>query len=74
MLLVRLISALNGLGFVIPPSGPSSTLIPANPDPSNIEALDQNLVATEDITVDHDIETKRQAQDPSLPCTLFASR
>ena len=66
VLLICPTSALNGLRLAIPLSGSSSTLIPANPDPSNIEALDQNPVAAEGIIVDHDIEAQRQAQDPNL--------
>ncbi len=57
-----------------------------NPDPSDIEALDQNPVAAKDIVVDQDVEAKRPemkrqaqewagiAQDPNSDLFVFVSR
>ena len=57
-----------------------------NPDPSDIEALDQNPVAAKDVVVDHDAEAKRPemkrqaqewaglAQDPDSDLFVFVGR
>ena len=63
MWLVCPVSTLRGRGLAIPPYGPSSVLTSANPDPSDIEVLDQILVAAKYIIVDRDTEAKRQAQE-----------